>query len=350
MTPRENYNAIKEGFEKFVKAWATADVDDMNSAVVENVNAYFSIFDSENCMNRAELKKNLSVRTHKTTFSKIDIVNYVCLTEGEHAQQTAYLNGIFSDDSDGKYEHYSWSGQMANHWVKTEDGWKMDEMRFDQNLDDAKYLSRKEDQGFIVLDGPGNKDFVSNWHGITDRAEWFVGCPLPAIVSEYDAPWIKIKNRDEFLTDEEQIAEVFFKYCWAIDTDCFILFPEIFSKSLIADIFWGKQDYRHICATLKINRSGSRRVQHMGDLGRIKIEGDKAYCEFYSKAPATFCSYELNAQTQDESSDWSAYRWICTYVKEDGKWLISRFYCIGPEFKGKELRAQEFIIPEELKK
>lgn len=29
MTPRENYNAIKEGFKKFVKAWATADVDDM---------------------------------------------------------------------------------------------------------------------------------------------------------------------------------------------------------------------------------------------------------------------------------------------------------------------------------
>ena len=338
MTRELDYNEIKENFHKFANGWVTGEVDMLDDAVLPDVKAYFSIFGSQNCMARSALKANLAVRTHKTNYGHVQVNNYVCLIEGNHAQQIAYLNGIFSDDSDGNYEHYCWSGQMANHWVKTSQGWRMDVMRFDLNLDDANILGRiDEDLSFIVNKGPGNIEFVSNWQGIIDRAGWFQGTRLPAICPELDAPWYAIKNRENIGTDEEQLAEIFYKYCFAIDTDCFKLFDEVFSPYVTASIFWGTQDFRQLLQTLKLNRAGSRRCQHMGRFGKCIVEGDSAYYEVNSKNPITFFKPTITKADEADADDWSTFRWLCNAVKENGEWRIIRFITSGGAFKESEL-------------
>ena len=326
MTRAEDYNEIKSNFQKFTEAWSSGNMDLIDEAVKGDAKSYFSIFGSERPLSRIALKENLAIRTHKTTYARIDINNYVCLIEGNHAQQIAYLNGLWSDDSDGKYEHYCWSGQMANHWVKTSDGWRMDELRFDQNLDDYHMLGRGDDLGFILLDGPGNIEFQSNWLGIQDRVGWFQGCRLPAISAEFDAPWFVIKNPENIGTDEEQLQEMFAKYCFAIDNDCFVLFKDVFSEYLSASIFWGTQDRRQITQTLKINRSGSRRCQHTGKMGKCVIDGDTAYYTVYNKSPVTFTPFSLTKETEEESKNWCMNRWMCTAKKENGQWRIVRFH------------------------
>ena len=338
MTREMDYNEIKANFRKFADGWASGEVDLLDDAVMPDVKAYFSIFGPERAMARSALKENLAIRTHTTTYGNIDVNNYVCLIEGDHAQQIAYLNGIFSDDTDGNYEHYCWSGQMANHWVKTSKGWRMNEMRFDLNLDDYQMLGRRDDDlSFIINKGPGNIEFVSNWLGIIDKAGWFKGTRLPTICPELDAPWYVIKNPENIGTDEEQLAELFYKYCFAIDTDCFLLFTETFSPYVTASIFWGTQDFRQLLQTLKLNRAGSRRCQHMGRFGKCTVNGDHAYYEVNSKNPITFMHPNLTKADEAEAGDWSSFRWLCTAKKENGVWRIVKFYSAGGEFKESEL-------------
>ena len=278
MTRETDYNEIKAKFRKFANAWASTQVDALDDVILEDAKSYFSIFGSEKPLSRQLLKENLAIRTHVWDYARIDINNYVCLIEGNQAQQIAYLNGLWSDNTDSNYQHYCWSGQMANHWVKTSEGWRMDSLRFDLNLDDYNILGRREDDlSFILNKGPGNIEFQSNWIGITDKLGWFKGTPLPAICPELDAPWFVIKNPENIGSDLEQVEELFYKYCFAIDTDCFTLFTQTFSPYLIANIFWGSQDFRQLLQTLKLNRAGSRRCQHMGKLGKWIVKDDLAY-------------------------------------------------------------------------
>lgn len=320
---RKDYEEIKSKFQTFVKAWETADTDPIDDCMLVDGFANFSIFGE--CHSRDLLKWNLKQRTRKTTYARFDILSYVCLIEGDTAQQTAAIDGLMSDSS-GEYAHYCFNGFFAVKWVKTAEGWRILDVKFDLIVDDAHILGRGEDGSFIINDGPGDLSFVENWAPITDFIGWFAGVPLPVVSGEYDAPWYVIKNRENVGTDEEQLEELFYKYCFAIDYDAFKFFDDVFTEDCVAYLPpLGIMDKRTITATLKINRTGSRRCLHMGRVHSIKVDGDRAKMVMYHKANAMIdpC-FTINAETEKE--DIIASRWNVEAVKVDGQWRFSKFY------------------------
>lgn len=335
MTKEEDYQEIRRTYDRFVKAWEMNQTEVFEQCLTADAFTYFSIFGEGN-LGREALKKRLAERTHTVTFARFDTVNYACLMEGEKAQQSAYLNGFFSDDTDGKYEHYAFCGAFCNRWEKRPEGWRITEMRFDLNVDDANVLGRGADGGFVLTPGTGNLDFVKNWLPITDRVGWFRGVRLPAICGEYDAPWYVIKNRDNLGTDEEQIEELFYQYCFAVDYGCFQMFDEIFDDDAVFCQYMGYHDKRHITGTLKLNRSGSRRCQHMGTVGSIQVHGDTADVVMYGKGPASLY-YPYQLTKENETQEFVGNRWVFKAIKRDGKWRFTKWYGIPGAFMEKDV-------------
>ena len=320
---RKDYNEIKEKFSKFVKAWETTEVDAVDDCMLVDGFANFSIFGE--CHSRDLLKWNLKQRTRETTYSRFNINSYVCLIEGNKAQQTAAIDGLLSDNT-GEYAHYCFNGFFAVSWVKTAVGWRMADIKFDLIVDDAHILGRGEDGSFIINEGPGDLSFVKNWAPITDFIGWYEGVPLPVISGEYDAPWYVIKNRENIGTDEEQLEEMFYKYCFSIDYDSFKFFDNIFADDCVTYLPpLGIMDKRTITATLKINRTGSRRCLHIGKPKSIEVNGNKAKLVFYHKANAMIApAFEINEKT--EKQEIAASRWFIDAEKINGQWRFVKFY------------------------
>lgn len=337
MTRKEDYDEIKLTYNRFVKAWETNDAGTLDMCTVADLYAYFSIFEDSN-LSRDALKEKLFQQARKITYSRFDTTNYACLIEGGMAQQSAYLIGLFSDDSDGGYEHYAFCGAFCNRWEKRAEGWRMTECRFDLNVDDANVLGRGDDGGFVLKEGEGNLAFVKNWLPITDRVGWFQGVRLPAISGEYDAPWYVIKHRENIGTDEEQIEELFYQYCFAVDYDCFKMFDEIFMDDAVFCQYMGYHDKRHFTNILKINRSGSRRCQHMGTVGSIQVHGNTADVVMYGKGPASLY-YPYKLTKENETEDFVGNRWVFKAVKQNGKWCFTNWYGIPGAFMEKDVHS-----------
>ena len=85
MTRKEDYDEIRGIVEAFLDAWATGEVEKLDDCVLADAIASFSIF-GELKLSRETLKANLKVRTHPVTYSRIEILNYVCRMEGGFAQ------------------------------------------------------------------------------------------------------------------------------------------------------------------------------------------------------------------------------------------------------------------------
>lgn len=94
MTRGEEYQEIRQTYERFIKAWETNQTELFDQCLAADAFTYFSIFGEGN-LGRETLKRKLGERTHAVTFARFDTVNYACLMEGGTAQQSAYLNGFF---------------------------------------------------------------------------------------------------------------------------------------------------------------------------------------------------------------------------------------------------------------
>jgi hypothetical protein len=337
--PVNDYDEIKKVFAKFVKAWETARVDEVDNCVTVDTYANFSIFGE--CCSRELLKYNLGIRSRKNTYSRFDTLNYVCLIEGDRAQQAAGVAGIMSDSSGTEYEHYCFNGMFANSWIKTADGWRMNSVRFDLLVDDANILGRDETGSFVLNPGPGTLSFVENWLPINDKNGWFNGVRLPVICAEYDLPWNVIKHRDNIGTDEEQIEELFYKYCYSIDTDSFGMFKDVWTDDVVAYLPpLGIMDNRTITNTLKINKSGSRRCLHLARVKSIDVHGDTADIVMCHMASAMIDPpYKFSKET--EKLDIISSRWNVKARKVDGQWRFCKFfYCYGA-FVNNENKAEK---------
>ena len=330
---KSDYEQIKCAFEKFVKAWETTEVDEIDSVVAKDTYANFSIF-GEAC-SRDFLKHNLKQRTRKTTYARFLINNYVCLIEGNKAQQIAGIAALLSDSSGKEYAHYCFNGMFANSWVKTETGWQMNSIRFDLLTDDANILTRDETGSFITVKGTGDLSFVKNWKPIIDKNGFYFGTRLNSICAEYDAPWYVIQNRENIGTDEEQIEELFYKYCFAIDMDSFGLFKDVWTDDVVAYLPpLGIHDKRGITNVLKLNKSGSRRCQHMGRVKSIEVHGDTADIVMYHM-DSTMIQPPYTITKETETKDIVGSRWRIQARKENGEWRFSKFfYEYGPFIEG----------------
>lgn len=321
MSWETSYAEIRESFDKFIKAWETREVDVIDEFIIMKPTINFSIFDK--IYSRSVLKERLRTIGKTPTYTRFIVKSYVCLIEGNKAQQSAGLLGYYADDSGKEYSHLAFTGMFANSWEKFEDGWKMTEMNFDLLTDDGTMGMRDESGAFIRVKGEGDLDFVSNWTPIYDDLSVYDGCRLPAICGELQAPWLVIKNpENQFKSDKEEMQALLDRYTFMIDTGTYALLPEIFTPDCsISMAQLGEMTITTAVRMLKQMSGVAVRCHHMGEITDVKIDGDYAVAEAYRRAADEMWPFKYSKET--EKTDFVAARYTLMFRRHNGKWAIS---------------------------
>jgi hypothetical protein len=195
--------------------------------------------------------------------------SYVAVSDGR-AQQSAYMTGILANDI-GKEEldSFLFGGHFVNTYARTNEGWKISHLRFqlDWQL--------------------GNIGYATNWKLADGVVGWHQKTVTPTILSELDAPWRVFPNPNERGTDEEQVAETYIRYSWALDQADFSLLTTVFTEDAKADMspFGPMNGRREIVSLLKILRSGQPYMQHAATNFRVKVTGDTATMDIFRVVP-----------------------------------------------------------------
>ncbi|MEE0203095.1 MAG: nuclear transport factor 2 family protein [Muricomes sp.] len=321
MSWEQDYAEIKSGFEAFVKAWETREVDALDNLMIVNPFVSYSIFDP--IYSREILKERMKVLGKQPTYSRFVIKSYVCKIENGKAQQSAGMIGYFGDDSGKEYTHYAFTGYFTNSWEKFEDGWKIINAKFDLITDDGTMGMRNEAGDFIRVKGEGDLAFVPNWNPICDDKSVFDGCHLPCINGDTDAPWLVIKNpENKPLTDEEEIQELLNRYTFMIDTDTYALLPDLFTEDCSVSMSQlGEMTYPTAIRMLKQMSGGAIRCHHMGEIVKLDVDGDRAVATAYRRAADEMYPFKYTKET--EKVDFVAARYTLMFRRDHGKWRIS---------------------------
>ncbi|WP_232478018.1 nuclear transport factor 2 family protein [Caballeronia calidae] len=102
----------------------------------------------------------------------------------------------------------------------------------------------------------GDVSALATWTLPTMDRAWKPGDPPAVVVSELDAPWHRVPVSDLPGSSEDAIAEVWYRYAWALDQADFMLFNESFSEHVQAELTpMGRMNgRRELIATLKAFR------------------------------------------------------------------------------------------------
>ena len=251
MNRQEDYDEIKRLFTQFIHAWESGNTEEMDMCVSADVYARFSMF-GEGCLSRQSLKLQLGAYSQAPDYKKFKVHNFVCLIEGNRAQQSAGLSGVFTDRNG--QERYWFTGMFTVSYIKNAAGWRMAQIHFEL-LNDNTVDMKRDSGGRISIVPTKQSPFVKNWISINDRIGWFHKCPLPVVSGEYDAPWFVIENRENVGTDEEQIRELFYRYCFGLDMNVFLLWDEIFLPDSVVNFkMFGPMNKRRATDVMKLMR------------------------------------------------------------------------------------------------
>ena len=154
------------------------------------------------------------------------VCNYYARLAGGQAQQIAHVVCLVGRYGDPAPLYARFDMMFANHWVRTDAGWRIDELRLD------------------ILPEDGNfEEFSSGWYFEDPHPKTYPGLHLPCINGELDSPWFRIPDGEDVLTEEEKVAEAFTRYAFGIDTLSFCEVEKIACEDVIADIQpWGPMD------------------------------------------------------------------------------------------------------------
>lgn len=319
MSWSEEYAAIKESYLKYIKAWETRNVDVLDEIIIPSLHVNYSIF--EPIYSRAVLKERLKTIAIEPTYARFSTQAYVCLIEGNKAQQSAVLMGYYGVDG-AQYKHYSFGGYLVNSWEKFEDGWKMTNMKFDLAVDDGSVGMRNEKNEFVRVKGAGDVAIVANWTPIQEDLGVYDGCRLPMICTNFDAPWNVIKNPENQPTDEEQIQELMNRYTFMIDKNGYELLPDLFTPDCSVSMSQlGEMTYPTAVKMLKQMTGIATRLLHMAQIVKLDIDGDFAKAIAYRRAADEMYPFEYTKET--EKIDFVAATYTLMFRRDHGKWRIS---------------------------
>lgn len=273
-----NRAEIQHIFLKFSKSLEENTLSSIKAYFTSNTKAYFSNlgqFESTDAI--------IAGLTHsgpEVEMSRYKVTNSYVAVSGDQAQQSAYLMGVLANDiGKEKLDTFLFGGHFANTYIHTAEGWKISELRFE--LDWYQ----------------GNHDYVANWKLDDTRGGWRKKIVAPTILSELDAPWRVFPNPDEQGTDEEQIAETYIRYSWALDQGDFDLLAKTFTQDAKADMspFGPMDGQREIVSLLKLLRLGHPYMQHAATNFRVKVTGDTATMDIYRIVPFVPTKESLDA-------------------------------------------------------
>ena len=312
--PRKDYDDIKSKFAQFVACLKTRDLNMLNTLVIDNVRCVISVASANNDrLNQLDILRNFVKKYPKTDVLKLSIYTYNCRLKESHAQQIAHivcesLNYVSGRD---EMDVFYYGLLCANHWIKTQTGWMMDEVHID----------------VYPFYGNLRRYFENTWDFGPALAETIENVRLPAIEGEYDLPWICIPDAEDVLTEEEKIKECFAKMYFSADYLMNSYRVEACSKRMNTNAvrFGENEGIRNMLVPLRYKRLKDRYWCHPYKLENIQINKTKDYaiCKTYRVFGWKQRNHEYVWTRGNVNVEHVCVMGYTEFVKELGEWCIA---------------------------
>jgi len=315
--PRIDYDEIKGKFAEFVETWKTKDSAKLDGLVVPQVSCLISAAPNAN----DEWDKLIGIRHFVETYPKTDVLQlaiycYACRLNGNEAQMAAHVicESLNYVDGQEEMDAFYYAIIAAAHWVKSDEGWKMDEIRLDV-------------YPFI---GNLREYFEQTWYFGSKLAEAVDGVRLPAIVGEYDLPWVRLPEAEDVLTEIEQIKEACAKKFLGADYLVNDLRITARSKHITTNAvrFGVDQGRRELVSALRYKRQRDRYWAHPYRFEDIEMNEDmtRAICRIYRVFGWKQRNHEYVWTRSNVNIEHTCNCGYQEFVKEDGEWRVADGY------------------------
>lgn len=319
---REDYLEVKEVFQTFINAWSSADTSKLSECFTAECACHLSTVKKYPCGSQHGLLgiSDFIAKQPQSDFFYITPCNYVARLKAEEAQQSAILvcrAGVLEADSVRVIE---FSALCCNHWIKTEDGWRINEYKMDITECSGDYT-----------------EFSETWYFENPELMYYHGIHLPVISGELDSPWYHIPQEEDVKTEEEKILESFSRYAYGIDTLNFTQLPEVLSEDIVVNMApWGAMDQREFMQTLKFKRQAGRYWNHPAVLDTIQISENTATLKLHRMAGHRQSVMPIMFTKENYDTQYADARYEIKMIKEGGIWKILRMdYFLGTIQLGK---------------
>lgn len=315
--PRQDYDEIKRKFAEYIRTWKTKDISQYENFALDQVSCRISAAPHSNDeWDQLDGLKTFTETYPKTDVLQIAIYNYACRMHENKAQQVAYVicESINEIEGSDEMDCFYYCMNCANHWVKTEDGWKMDEVHMDvypfywtceEILDYFKqtwYLGKR-----LVVDGdPGR---------------------YPAVLAELDLPWEKYPEYEHVLTEIEEVQDCFAKLFFS--ADYLLNLNRVTTRSKYMGInskrYGEYEKLRNIVGALRYKRQKDRYWAHPWRFESIKFSEDKmhAVANVYRVFGWKQRNHEYVWTKQNVDIEHMCMAGYQEFVKEDGEWRVT---------------------------
>jgi len=207
----------------------------------------------------ASIAEVLALDVPKEYDAHMESTNHYVGVDGDVAVLGAYLYGQIAN-SQGSQMPLLFGAQLVGELESCDRGWWF--TRLQLNL--------------IWLEG--NRDLIVEWNPPRPRRFWEVGDKAPHFVNELDSPWARLPGAVVAGSAQDEVAEVFMRYIWAMDQADFGQMRETLAED-IAGAFppIGDLKGRHeVMGQLKDFRQSWPWMQHFCVPLNVVIDGDKA--------------------------------------------------------------------------
>lgn len=188
---------------------------------------------------------------------RITTTNHAPRARGDEALIGAYLHGEARPSAAADPERAVRFGGLLVVSVDTRDGGpRIRQIRF--QLDWAE----------------GRTTLLRGWNlPVMDRL-WQPGDAPAVVVSELDAPWHRIPDSMLAISDEEAVADAWFRYAWGLDQADHALFEHSFSEDVEAELtpMGRMKGRRTLMGTLKAFRMPWPWMKHYGEPIQVDVE------------------------------------------------------------------------------
>lgn len=307
--PRKDYEKIKEIFENIVKTFRSKDSKKIQKYLMRDIKSYFSVFPSH----FASLGKE-GIDKFITTFPKTDelhlpIYNYACCLNSNEAQAYGQVVAIATNertDSD-QLDYLHFVIMMSLHFVN-QDNWRVEEFKIDVHPITGNLLDY----------------FKKSWYISYSLADYDKDDNIPVIQGEFDSPWLRIKNKEDVLTEEEKIVECVTKRFYGIDHLVVDHVIESYSSQIGINSkrFGHREGIRNLMASLRFKRQKDRYWTHPWRVEKIQFNGNHAYALTYRVAGYIQRNHEYVWLKSNQNIEHMCQECYMEFICENGTWKI----------------------------
>lgn len=296
---------ILKVFDSFVTALETDDEMILQKILDRTVSLKSSFLDPAE--GRDEVIRAMKWKGAQMDIRKLRVFNNVIRSNDREAYQSAYFTLLFGKESRGYMDLMTGAIEQAIHYVRREDGWKIDRIKC------------------MLTSEYGNTSFVSGWWQLPDYSKYLGGKPV--IDGHKDSPWMAMPEADD-KNDKELIHELFRRYNWDIDNDVFEDLYSITSKDfdctswgLAGTDEWAKHlEWKRKRTTVISGRELPREAfwNHISSFTDLSISGDTASARIIRYEPNRLQNKFLHRYNMDII--YYPFTWTMDFIKEEDGW------------------------------